>query len=125
MKKLLVLACMLTSTPAWADLDPCVSHFPAEWAYPSVGASVPRDFVAVYQASGDDFVPFNMVPFPIVWAADDDSTVYPTFYRWTYKEDVVPVLMGDAAMQTWVISQAATGYVQWWWWEGPTSEVLY
>lgn len=61
-----------------------------------------------------------------VATADDDNAIYPTHFEWSYKTaGFAPVLTGDASMQTWVICQAVTGYVQWWWAELPSSELAY
>lgn len=42
-------------------------------------------------------------------------------FEWTYKQEGwAPLIEGDASMQTWAVSQAATGYIQWVWAEIPT-----
>jgi hypothetical protein len=61
-----------------------------------------------------------------IGTAIDTSSIYPTYFQWTYKDlGFAPILHGDAAMQTWVTAQAMTGYVQWWWAELSESELLY
>lgn len=58
--------------------------------------------------------------------ADDDSAIYPTHFQWSYKEmGFGPVIHGDGSMQTWVVGQAITGYVQWWWLEASEAELKY
>lgn len=58
--------------------------------------------------------------------ADDDNSIYPTYFQWTYKDmGFAPILHGDASLQTWVTCQAATGYIQYWWAELGESDLLY
>jgi hypothetical protein len=61
-----------------------------------------------------------------IGTADDDSSIYPSHFLWTYKEmGFAPVLHGDASMQTWVVGQATTGYIQYWWAELSENELTY
>uniref|UniRef100_A0A6M3XVE8 Uncharacterized protein n=1 Tax=viral metagenome TaxID=1070528 RepID=A0A6M3XVE8_9ZZZZ len=47
--------------------------------------------------------------------ADDDNSIYPAEFVWSYKDHPAPVLEGNASMQTWATSQAASGYISWYW----------
>ena len=58
--------------------------------------------------------------------AIDTSTWQPEAFEWSYvQQGFAPVLYGEASMQTWAISQAATGYIQYFWLELSESEVTY
>jgi|GEM_PF-2116135 len=116
MKIHLALACLLTSTAAWADLDPCDSHRPAEWAYPSTAQTVPRNFVAVYEDGSDTPLELDQGP-ELVWVSADgaaqtaiDVEVIDTL-RWTLsaQQELSPGVfhlrgidaVGDASLDWW------------------------
>ena len=58
--------------------------------------------------------------------AIDTSTWQPEAFEWSYlKQGFAPVLHGEASMATWVISQASSGYIQYFWAELAESELTY
>ena len=58
--------------------------------------------------------------------AIDTSTWQPSYFEWSaLQQGFAPVLHGEASMATWVTSQAATGYVQYFWAELSESELTY
>ncbi len=58
--------------------------------------------------------------------ADDDSTWQHNIHEWTYMQaGYAPVLHGEASLQTWVIAQASSGYIQYVWLELPETELTY
>lgn len=59
-----------------------------------------------------------------VGTGDDDSSRHDGIFEWNINQHgFAPVLKGPASMQTWATSQAASGYISWWWAELPASAV--
>lgn len=58
--------------------------------------------------------------------ADQTSSIYPTHFSWSYQDEgFAPILHGEASMQTWVVCNAPTGYLQIWWAELTEAELKY
>ena len=51
-----------------------------------------------------------------VQTGSDNSNMNPGIYEWNYTMNTpITVLEGPASMATWVIAQASSGYLQYWW----------
>ena len=56
--------------------------------------------------------------------ADDDQGHKPNLFEWTLGQNgFAPVLVGPASMATWATSQAASGYIQYYWAEVPENSL--